>query len=151
MSDVINKKTGELLTSVRTPLYKDNDDYIINPTEEQIEEYKYKPSAEEIKSVAIMQKDMESAQILTSGYEIKEGVVMSTSLPAQTKWNSIMNMINMGEVVPLPHGLSLVNGDVYLVETIEEIKQIYKDAFLSKNQPYNEKLAERKIIFDGES
>ena len=38
MSNVINKKTGQYLKSVHTPDYI-HDDWIINPTEQEIEEY----------------------------------------------------------------------------------------------------------------
>lgn len=43
MSNVINKKTGQYLTSVHTPDYSKNADWIINPTEQEIDQYKHVP------------------------------------------------------------------------------------------------------------
>jgi len=43
MSDVINKVTGQFLKSVHTPYYSSNSDWIINPTQVQIDTYKSVP------------------------------------------------------------------------------------------------------------
>ena len=42
MSNVINKKTGQYLKSVHTPDYA-GDDWIINPTQKEIEQYTPEP------------------------------------------------------------------------------------------------------------
>jgi hypothetical protein len=44
MADVINKKTGQYLKSVHTPDYK-GADWIINPSQAEIDQYKYVPPA----------------------------------------------------------------------------------------------------------
>ena len=43
MSNVINKKTGEYKISVHTPDYKGNKDWIINPTQKEIDQYTPEP------------------------------------------------------------------------------------------------------------
>lgn len=44
MSDVINKITGQHLISVHTPNYTDNKDWIINPTQKDIDKYTPTPT-----------------------------------------------------------------------------------------------------------
>ena len=43
MANVINKITGQYLTSVHTPIYVDDSDWIINPSQSDITKYKFVP------------------------------------------------------------------------------------------------------------
>jgi len=51
MSNVINKVTGQYLKSVHTPYYSSNSDWIINPTQQEIDQYKYVPPAPDLDAI----------------------------------------------------------------------------------------------------
>ena len=98
----------------------------------------------------INDKDNESRALLTNGYDIEPGATMSTSVEAQIKWNALINAINLGYEPDYPYPISLVDGDVYYVNDVNELLQIFVDAFVAKNILYVQKLNERKYIVDGE-
>jgi hypothetical protein len=51
MADVINKKTGQYLRSVHTPLYVGNADWIVNPSQLEIDQYKYVPPPPDLDAI----------------------------------------------------------------------------------------------------
>lgn len=151
MASAINKITGQ---HIKRGIAYDADmgaDWIINPTQQQVDDIitaVNTPTPEQIKEKAIKDKDDETRAILTSGYEVAQGKTMSTSVEAQIKWNALINALNLGYSPSFPYPISLTDGDVYYVNNEDDLKQLYLDAFVAKNETYIQKLNERKAIKD---
>ena len=71
MSDVINKITGELLKSVHTPDYESDTDWIVNPTQEQIDSIKEKIVIKEMPTIDYAEKinELDSVSTLSATKE----------------------------------------------------------------------------------
>ncbi len=88
MSNVINKTTGQFLTSVHTPHYESNDDYIINPTQNEITEYTPVPDLGSVKLVKMSAIDMKSAMLIAKGF-VYDNHIFSTSDKARSNWKDV--------------------------------------------------------------
>ena len=149
MADVLIKSTGEVLSSAHTPDYIDNEEAIINPTAEEIEQYKKQPTAEEIKQAQIMEIDKQIAYEMTRGYDF-EGGTMSTSAAAQMNWSNVINRYNAGKDIPIPFPVSLKNGDIYELDTVEKVVDLFTAASLEIESRHNTLLLQRAAIARGE-
>ena len=150
MASAKNKVTGQFISRGIKYDADMGPDWIINPTPAQIAQIDddINSAPEKVKDKAIKKKDEESAEVLTNGYEVAPGKIMSTSAHAQIKWSLLMLRIARGFAPDYPYPLSLINGDVYYAQDATELEQIFDAAFAEKNDEYVVKLNERKAIFD---
>jgi len=84
MSNVINKKTGQYLSSVHTPDYK-SADWIINPTQSQITQYTpepVEPTESELALIELSQSDTSMVRVID---DILDFIVNDTPIPQSAK------------------------------------------------------------------
>ena len=83
MANVINKVTGKYLKSVHTPDYVGNNDWIINPTPAQIEQYKFVPAEPTEADLAKIELEKTDTDIIRVVDDIIEHLVNGTPIPQQ--------------------------------------------------------------------
>ena len=133
MSNVINKITGQCLESIHTPNFEGNDDWIINPTPEQIEQYQPVATLEQAQASKITAVDGKTMQLIYNGFDYN-GTDFSLSSYAQANWNSlridIMEENNPNERFPVY--VTTMDDDEYTIEDYNAFKAIYKKGMKTK-------------------
>lgn len=130
MANVININTGEYRKSVHTPDYIGNPDWIINPTQEQIDQYTPGPSLADAKAVKINEIQTNTANFIAQGFEHPTNnlIVFGLDTMWQSNWNTLRAEF-LDESNPndeFPYEVGTIDAEDYIIANYQEFKDIYK-------------------------
>lgn len=147
MSNVINKITGQYKKSVHTPDYTGNDDYIINPTQAEIDQYTPQQTFEQRQAILIGEIVAKGDSLISQGFDYN-GYIFSASDANQTNFNSY-RLEAIEDPDPdknlFPIEWTLANGDGFVIDDKNIFKAIFKQGLDSKKDILKDS---RKLIKD---
>jgi hypothetical protein len=154
MSNVLIHETGQLLKSVGTAKYLDKDGnpipgVTINPTPEQIEQYKYVPSAPEAKAQKIQEIINKTNVEMQQGYPYtknSETHQIDTSEKSISLWNNVINRCSIGNEPSFPYEISKTDGGVIEIADVEELKTLFVQASEYIENIHKNSIAKRKEV-----
>lgn len=139
-----------LLKEYEKLIYNDNNYYtlvdreVIKNDKYTAEELEKKENEELIKR-QIANIDQVIAYEMTRGYDF-EGGTMSTSPSAQMNWSNVLNRYNAGMTIKTPFPVSLKDGGVYMIDKIEDVIELFKNASEEIESRHNVLLIQRSEL-----